>query len=104
MNTQREDFYALLPNTPEMPDQIYIGVTTRIRRRKLVFQGALSFILAGVVTIGVLVQDQLMTSQANKDTADVIQVDEELQIVRDYLNGSNLEEEYGHYAVLNTSW
>ncbi len=111
MNTQPDDFYSALQKTPALPEGIFPAVTTTIRRRTIMVRTITSVVVVCLVALGTITLNYspktTTTARATtitRNQTDATQVDEELQIIRDYLNGNNLEEEYGQYAVLDVTY
>lgn len=91
------DFYREVSRIPELPPDIYDSIDRAIRRKSLMKK-----ILGGVAASIVLFATSavIVTSLLQRSRDLEPQVAVELQTVRDYLNGSSLDEDLELYAVV----
>lgn len=94
---QEQDFYRHIGTTPELPTDMYEQIDKKIVRRS-VRRKVLYTIAASVI---VLISGFTMTvNKTSRNDSLQPEVASELQIIHDYLNSSNLEEELSLYAVV----
>jgi len=94
---ETRDFYRELSRIPELPPDIYNSIDRAIHRKSLIKKmlGGVAASVALVATLAVMVTSLSQRSQVLEP-----QVAVELQTVRDYLNGSSLEDDLELYAVV----
>jgi hypothetical protein len=94
--TSEQDFFRELGHVPELPPCCYEEVSGKIRYRSIASRAVLAaaaLLIVSAGMAGVLFvhrgNDQLVSPEAA----------EELQTVHNYLTGSDIEREYGSYAL-----
>lgn len=94
---QEHDFYEKFGTAPELPPDLYEKIDKRISRRSI----GKKVIYAIAASIIVLIGGYTLTiNNSTRDNTIQPEVASELQIIHDYLNSSNLEEELSLYAVV----
>ncbi|MBN1575583.1 MAG: hypothetical protein JW913_03470 [Chitinispirillaceae bacterium] len=91
------NFYREIANIPPLPPDLYGSIDRAIRRRSLAKKALLALAASIVLLIGAVTLKTITPART-----DILQpeVASELQIIHDYLNGSNLEGELELYAVV----
>jgi hypothetical protein len=95
---QEQIFYDHIVDTPELPPDLYDTIEQKIRKRSV--YGKVRFALAASL---ILILGGASIMRINKSSvSDTLQpeVASELQIIHDYLNSSDLEEDLSLYAVV----
>jgi len=95
MNREK-DFFEALGRVPELPEGMYEGIAGRIRKQKLLARAYYAVAATLVMALGAT--GFFLTNQTER-SAVPSEVASELQTVRDYLNGSDLNEELQVYTV-----
>ena len=96
MNNEN-DFYRELAGTPELPADIFPEIERKVRRRSA-FRRSLYVLAASIpLAIAALTLSLHHSSRYNNVQPEVAS---ELQIIHDYLNGSDLESDLELYAVV----
>jgi len=95
---QEHDFYENVGTTPDLPPDIYEQINKRISR-KTIGKKVLYAIAASII---VLIGGYTLTiNKSSRNDSLQPEVASELQIIHDYLNSSDLEEELSLYAVVD---
>ena len=94
-----QEFYQELGRVPELPNTIYDNIHRRIRRHTIIFRTVLA--LAATLIIAVGATGILVTRDAGN--ASVVglspEVISELQTIRSYLTGEDLDQQSESYAL-----
>ena len=94
---QEHDFYEDVGTAPDLPPDLYEQIDKRISR-KAVGKKVIYAIAASII---VLIGGYTLTiNKSSRNDSLQPEVASELQIIHDYLNSSNLEEELSLYAVV----
>lgn len=94
---QEHDFYEKIGTVPELPPDMFEQIEKRISR-KSVGRKILYVIAASIIVL--IGSYTLTTNFFSRNNTLQPEVASELQIMHDYLNSSNLEEELSLYAVV----
>ena len=91
-------FYEKLKEVPELNPDLFEKIESSIKRRKSVWKYYSAFAASAVIALGVLFYN--ITDNFTSEISTVMvskEIDEELQIIDDYLDGSDTDEEYDDY-------
>jgi len=107
-NPNEEPIVQDLAEIPPVPDSIYPAVMAHIGRRNRIVRMAWALAATLVLAVGIttytvtskppapVVADAATTQATNE-------INDELQIVYDYVNGNSIEEEINQYALVDPS-
>lgn len=93
-----EKFYEKLKEVPELNPDLFEKIESSVKRRKSVWKHYSAFAASAVIALGVLFYS--ITDNFTSEISTVMvskEIDEELQIIDDYLDGSDTDEEYDDY-------
>ncbi|MFP4418179.1 MAG: hypothetical protein ACOC4C_01755 [Fibrobacterota bacterium] len=93
-----------LADVPSVPQELYDNISTAIIRRERVIRGLRILTAVVVICLGVLsfaTYNRSVPAYTYSDTQTSRVVEDELQIIQDYLNGESIEAELEEYAVLD---
>ena len=92
-----EDFYRNIADVPELPPDLFDSIDRTIRRRTLVRRSITALAASILLLIGSF---GLATKLSSRNNHVLPEVADELQIIHDYLNSSDLEGDLELYAVV----
>lgn len=101
-------FFDELLDVPPVPEGVYSAVQTRIRRRTNLIRMTWAVIVSLILALGIFTfreerADSGLTVAEIQEIQRTKDIEEELQIVSDFINGSNIEEEISQYALVDLS-
>jgi hypothetical protein len=91
------DFYREIADIPPLPPELWESVDHTIHRRSRIKKSLFALAASIVVLIGAMTLIFTTSSRINDIKPEVAN---ELQIIHDYLNSSDLEGDLGLYAVV----
>lgn len=99
MNAEKQ-FYNELANTPPLPSSVYENVNKAItlHHNNVIKRTLFSLAASVVLVIGSL---HIVNNQGINNTTIQPEVASELQNIRDYLNGDDIQEDFDLYAVVD---
>lgn len=106
MNRDEERFWQRLGNVPDVPESVYPSITGRIRGTRTVRRGiwalAATLVIAAGVTFytgsSLLPTPSPIAEQTGELSREVL---DELQSIRDFLTGADLDREIETYASMD---
>ncbi len=97
MNNE-EIFYRELSHTVELPSDLYDGVCKRMARKNLLKRSMLILIAAAVFSVTLIRSNHVVNvSQMTIEP----EIASELQIIQEYLNGTDVSDDIDTYAFLD---
>jgi len=96
-----KEFYKELGSVPPPPSDIYPAIGRRVRQGAYIKRSIMALAASLVLALGLTL---FTMKQKTPQAALSPEVTEELQIVRDYLNGVGIEDEFNTYAVVSVDF
>lgn len=91
-----KDFFRELANVPELPPGLYGRIDRAIERNRLIFRWGLAIAAACICAIGM---SGMLVGYNMQKKAIPPEVAEELQCIRSYVSGSDLDQASATYAL-----
>jgi hypothetical protein len=97
MNTEQK-FYDELKEVPPLPDLLFHQIEKKVNRNKYIIRVLYALAATVILTFGI----SLYTLKQKPDQVAVqSEISTELQSVREYVNGEDIESEYTQFALIS---
>ncbi len=107
-NNNEKTLLYELPEVPPVPPGLYPAIERRIRRHSSVVHMSWAFAAALVLALGVasytVRTSPRMPAATVATSLESNEVNDELQVVYDFLNGNTIEDEVNQYALVDPSF